>query len=450
MEQELKNRIEHILKQADIHYVYVPKIKGRHGFTGRMDTIEDCYFIWLERRDYSKPLFLLNINTGDETIYIHRDFDHPNVGATPGSFGIPNTPFTLNYLNICTPLGHIIYNDPLAADIIASQMSGHNKRSPMRSCRLTGYDNGDYRINQNWSMNKANSNPIELITGTSNMGSNLLSMAEFKQRIQEEGYYIKLRKETHYRFVKELPPAEEISSYYPIFTTEELRKIVGEIPKEHFDVGVFGCGSANSGIIYQLARCSMFNKFLLLDFDSVELKNVRNQIYTSNSLGSTKTYSMGNYILATDATLNRTRVIKRIDDRVENKNFAGYEFDYLLVGFDNIEAREVVLNKIKSGEIKTKYLVDTRYQGLTSSLYFIDVNRDEQLKFYEEQLLEDKKLLENKTEENTCNIENVIPIYTYTGSWVTNTIIQMECDLDKPYSWVELSTETNPNAIVMR
>ena len=450
MEQELKNRIEHILKQADIHYVYVPKIKGKHGFTGRMTSIEDCYFIWLERGDYSKPVFLLNIYTGDETIYIHRDFDHPNVGATVSSYRIPNTPFTLNYLSICTPLGHIIYNDPLAADIIALQMSGHNKQSPMRGCILTGYDNGDYKINQPGSLGKANSNPIELITGTSHMDSSLTSMAEFKQHIRKEGYYIKLKKKRYYRFVKELPPAEEISSYYPVFTTEELRKIVGEIPRKHFDVGVFGCGSANSGIIYQLSRCNMFNKFLLLDFDIVELKNIRNQIYTNNSIGSRKTHSMGNYILATDTTPDKNRIIKRVDDKVENEGFAIYEFDYLLVGFDNIEAREVVLNKIKSGEIKTKYLIDTRYQGLTSSLYFIDVSKSEQLKFYEEQLLEDKKLLENKTEMNTCNIENVIPIYTYTGSWVTNTIIQLECDLDKPYSWVELSTETNPNAIVMR
>lgn len=450
MEQELKNRIEHILKQADIHYVYVPKIRGKHGFTGKMNSIEDCYFIWLERGDYSRPCFLLNIHTGDDIIYIHRDFDHPNVGTSINSYSVPNTPFTLNYLNICTPLGHIIYNDPLAADIIASQMSGHNKRSPLRSCVLTGYDNGDRRLSRMASQSKATSNPIELITGTSNINSTLTSMAEFKQRIQEEGYYIKLKKETQYRFVKELPLAEEISSYYPVFTTEELRKIVGELPREHFDVGVFGCGSANSGIIYQLSRCSMFNKFLLLDFDTVELKNIRNQVYTNNSLGSRKTYSMANYILATDTTPNKARIIRRIDDRVENKKFATLEFDYLLVGFDNIEAREVVLNKIKSGEIKTKYLVDTRYQGLTSSLYFIDVNKSEQLKFYEEQLLEDKKLLANKTEENTCNIENVIPIYTYTGSWVTNTIIQLECDLDKPYSWVELSTETNPQAIVMR
>lgn len=450
MEQELKNRIEHILKQAGIHYVYVPKIRGKHGFTGRMDSIEDCYFIWLERGDYSRPLFLLNIHTGDDIIYIHRDFDHPNVSNTISSYGIQNTPFTLNYLNICTPLGHIIYNDPLAADIIALQMSGHNKQSPLRSCVLTGYDNCDYRIDRLDSTSKATSNPIELITGTSNINSILTSMAEFKQHIQEEGYYIKLKRERYYRFVKELPPAEEISSYYPVFTTEELRKIVGELPREHFDVGVFGCGSANSGIIYQLARCNMFNKFLLLDFDTVELKNVRNQIYTNNSLCSRKTYSMGNYILSTDTTSSKTRIVRHVDDRVENKKFATLEFDYLLVGFDNIEAREVVLNKIKSGEIKTKYLIDTRYQGLTSSLYFIDVSKSEQLKFYEEQLLEDKKLLENKTEENTCNIENVIPIYTYTGSWVTNTIIQLECDLDKPYSWVELSTETNPNAIVMR
>lgn len=450
MEQELKNRIEHILKQADIHYIYVPKIKGRHGFTGRMTSIEDCYFIWLERGDYSKPHFLLNINTGDETIYIHRDFDHPNVGTSINSYSIEGTPFTLNFLNICTPLGHIIYDDPLAADIIASQMSGHNKQSPLRGCRLTGYDNGDYRINRMNLMSKATSNPIELITGTNYMGSSLAAMVEFRQRIQEEGYYIKLKHENHYRFVKELPPSEEISSYYPVFTTEELRKIVGEIPREHFDVGIFGCGSANSGIIYQLSRCNMFNKFLLLDFDRVELKNIRNQIYTNTSVGSNKTYAMSNYLLITGTTLNRDRVIKRIDDRVENKDFTSYEFDYLLVGFDNIEAREVVLNKIKSGEIKTKYLVDTRYQGLTSSLYFIDVSKSEQLKFYEEQLLGDKKLLENKTEMNTCNIENVIPIYTYTGSWVTNTIIQMECDLDKPYSWVELSTETNPQAIVMR
>lgn len=450
MEQELKNRIESILKQADIHYVYVPKIKGRHGFTGRMDTIEDCYFIWLERGDYSKPLFLLNIRAGDETIYIHRDFDHPNVSTLINTYSIPDMPFILNYLNICTPLGHIIYNDPLAADIIASQMSGHNKRSPLRSCRLTGYDNGDYKIDRIYSMSKATSNPLELITGTSYMNSSLATMVEFKRHIQEEGYYIKPKAERYYKFVKELPPTEEISEYYPIFSTEELRKIVGEIPREHFDVGVFGCGSANSGIIYQLSRCSMFNKFLLLDFDRVELKNIRNQIYTFNSVYSSKTYSMANYILATDTTPTRDRVVRRIDDRVENKDFTGYEFDYLLVGFDNIEAREVVLNKIKSGEIKTKYLVDTRYQGLTSSLYFIDVSKSEQLKFYEEQLLEDKKLLENKTEENTCNVENVIPIYAYTGSWVTNTIIQMECDLDKPYSWVELSTETNPQAIVMR
>ena len=154
-----------------------------------------------------------------------------------------------------------------------------------------------------------------------------------------------------------------------------------------------GLGSAGSGILDQVGRSIMISSYLLCDYDIVEEKNLRNQFYTTGDLSCSKTG-------AARSKLSHMRPGDRIDikskiitsnSKFQQANLPYYAFKYVVSGFDSIDARMELLQYVKEGKCKTKYLIDTRYDDLTASILFIDVENAEQMAYYEKGLAQCKE-----------------------------------------------------------
>ena len=212
-----------------------------------------------------------------------------------------------------------------------------------------------------------------------------------RERMLTTGHYAKLLNQGVYKHLKNKPrKLEKYSTYYPIINMDEV-DINNLIPIESVDLLLLGCGSAGSNIVEQLARTNMLKSYMLVDFDEVEEKNLRNQCYRHNEIGYTKAYALKGYINSTN--INNANIDYR-ESKFQEINYDFYQFKYVVLAFDSIDTRYEAFLKIQSGEIKTDYIIDTRYKDLNCSIYFIDTKDEKQMSYYEQCLLEDKKQLD--------------------------------------------------------
>lgn len=187
-------------------------------------------------------------------------------------------------------------------------------------------------------------------------------------------------------------PRYFVSDYYRVYSSKDI----GEKPtinRTECDLGIFGCGSSGSSIIDQCRRLTYFKSVVLVDPDIVEEKNLRNQIYTDSDTRNYKAHSSARHFLKLSG-VNKLSVddIKYYKGKFQDVTELQYtNFKYLVSGFDSFETRIELLDYIKSGKIKTKYLIDIRYKDLTSSLFFIDCEDKSQLEYYEKVLLQDER-----------------------------------------------------------
>ena len=414
-------QVQKVLNDYDIEYCYVDEITCVHGLTRRKSTIKDNYFVFLPpAAGYCRPVFLIGYSLGTQDVRIHYDFDHPNVGHPVDTWRGYSTidgqekKLILYYLTICSPMFYIDFkHNPNYHLAVKLQWSGYNKQSPMRDCRRIGLDTSEYALKDSRSrFISCNSSKLSLVTGISQerISLHLSGIARhdeldrFFKTLSEDKIFIKLKQDSSYKEKQDDDKQEDYSEYYPIITGKELLQEFGDYRPEKrlMDVGVLGCGSANSAIIQQLVRTTYAEKYFLLDYDTVEGKNLYNQLYKHSDIGTYKICGMRDYI--------NVNSVKRYECVVSCKKiFRGnlqtcddYRFKYLLLGFDNIESRKVVLEAIEKGDIECEYLIDTRYNGMESSVFFIDTKKDDEMKLYRKLLEEDEKLLENKTTTNTC------------------------------------------------
>lgn len=459
-------QVQKVLNEHDIKYCYVDEITCTHGLTRKKSTIKDNYFVFLpDSGDYSRPVFLIGYSLRSENIRIHYDFDHPNVGASMDAYRIfdinGQEELVLYCLTICSPMFYIDFkNNPNYHLAVKLQWSGYNKLSPMRTCRKVSLDSNDLAVKDEISrFISCNSSKLSLVTGIpqEQIARHLLGTEKYDtldklfKGLSEDEIFIKLKQNYCYKLKQDNDKQEDYSEYYPIITGKELLQEFGDFrPQKRFiDVGVLGCGSANSAIIQQLVRTTYAEKYFLLDYDIVEFKNLYNQLYKRSDVGDCKVSRMNGYII-TNAVKNCECVV--VDKKISQQELQtcdDYRFKYLLLGFDNIESRKVILEAIEKGDIECEYLIDTRYDGMESSVFFIDTKKDDEMKLYRNLLEEDEKLLQDKTTTNTCNNQNIIPIYNLTGTWVMTGIQAIENDERKPFTWVDLSAESTPTNLVM-
>lgn len=133
------------------------------------------------------------------------------------------------------------------------------------------------------------------------------------------------------------------------FAPEQIRKIVKT------KVCIAGCGGLGSNIAHMLVRCG-FKKFVLMDFDVVEMKNLNRQFFFPDQAGLLKTEAlvrnlcMINHDLETETITDRFESFCDIKDRVKDCHI-------FIEAFDDPKSKASFVNGVLGSGLKQKYLI---------------------------------------------------------------------------------------------
>lgn len=319
--------------------------------------------------------------------------------------------YLIRYQSFCSPIacGHLYSKSKEdMALIIKGQFMGQNSDSPFQSVEFVANDYKDkaIHIKDSHTILKRNASIIELLSrqhssnlrNQTTLNKELRTIMENKDKYFvkkiDNDYYTPLLKEE----AKYLEEKGYLSKYYPIITPEQIAELNIEIPKEEIKLACLGLGSAGTGILSQVARSTYCDKYLICDYDAVEAKNLRNQWYTSSFISMSKTEASKRLLTAHRYGTNFN--VEKFDCKFQQIPMNYYKFKYTISGFDSIEARLDLLNYVEQGKCETDYIIDTRYDDLASSAFFIKTSDPDQMKYYREGLEQDKAAFDSLEKNN--------------------------------------------------
>lgn len=335
----------------------------------------------------------MNRDGYSKTLYVERDEEA----------GVWLRRYLLVYQDVCCPITqHHFFtkNEEELTKIFKGQLMGQNNNSPFQSVISVknNYRDVVVRTGDSNETLKANAPVIQLVTRKSigylrdpqNMRTALASHV-----LPSSDKYIMVKpiSTDHYQTVRKDEYTEEkmfneVSHYYPVITYEEIKHITDSIPKIEVDFACIGVGSAGTGILDQVSRGNWFKTYFLVDPDKIERKNIRNQWYQNNQVGLAKVDAskvlIGTRYNTDSQPITYTHMLKFQDAGLEN-----YTSKYIVSGFDSIECRLELLQMIKEGKHQAQYLIDTRYDDLSASVFFIDMADPKQVEYYEKGLQSD-------------------------------------------------------------
>lgn len=384
----------------------------------------------------------------------NRDYVHVNIcSRTSSDSGVielrdkddENKRYKINYESICNPITQSHFFSTQNLDelklIFTGQLMGQNGNSPFRNVESvagTYYDACLY-TNNNGSFIKRSAPILQLLTKASIYDLqkkeyliNKLQEIQFPKEdevacklIDKNAYLIKTKKE-----LEELKEKKQLSSYYPIITHEMCTDIINNIPKMDIDFGCFGLGSAGTGVLDLLSRSIFFDSYLLVDFDYVEAKNLRNQWYNRNSLTLLKTRASEAILKGRKVSFEADRItVISYNKRFQEVPLQNFNFEYVFSAFDSIEARLEFVKTLHDNKIEVRYLIDTRYDDLTASIFFIDMKEQDQVDYYLNGLIEDKKAFDNINKDKTIETEEDFINYLETKECFTNNCSMLQKEL---------------------
>jgi len=312
---------------------------------------------------------------------------------------------------ICNPIteGHF-FQRPLEEIklLFIGQLMGQNGGSPFRTVSSVAGTYHDNVINTtNGGFIKRTAPIVQLLTRcTSDVlhdKTRLLSVIQntrFPQNnevafknIATDRYYIGTQEE-----LEECKKKNNLSAYYPIITAKMCNQLLENLPRIDIDFGCFGLGSAGSGVLDMLSRSIFFEKYMIVDFDRVEAKNIRNQWYETNQTGQTKVQASDYHLKYRNIAYNNREIIPK-NCKFEDINFKMYKFKYAMAAFDKIQTRLDFLNTILEEKSECKFLFDARYDDLTASVFFIDLENKDEVEYYRQGLLSDLEAFKKQKAE---------------------------------------------------
>ena len=312
-------------------------------------------------------------------------------------------------------------------------------------------------------------------------------------------YYYKNMTNEYYSSTpdKEYAEAHHTSKYYKLITPEDIEEALKNI-EVSCDAVFIGCGSAGSNIATQLSRTNVANNYILNDMDTIERKNIRNQIFTNYQLSLHKADCLKDMITSVGKDARYvTSKFQDIDVAVKSK--------YLFNMLDSLLLRKQCVEKFNSD-----YIIDARYYKLSASIFIIDRSKEDEVKYYNDNLdasiksnitdykfdgvelyeaftpgnlrrkirgickeldkcysalcKRKKKYYDNLPDEykdkliqlvdenrQTCNSPNIIDIYTITAGIIVRALAQVSDGKDKPFTHLEIDTQTGlPRLMVVK
>lgn len=135
---------------------------------------------------------------------------------------------------------------------------------------------------------------------------------------------------------------------------------------------IIGCGSVGSTIAELLARYGL-TKFVLWDMDTVESKNVANQMFTERDVGRQKTGALRDLLAEINPAIKNDCVLK--SNGWKGESLSGYVF----LAVDNIETRQKIV-KQNQYNVQIKAMFDVRTALYDAQLYAANWKRAEDKK----------------------------------------------------------------------
>ncbi len=202
-------------------------------------------------------------------------------------------------------------------------------------------------------------------------------------------------------------------------------------PKEqNSKIFILGVGSTGSFIALTLAKMG-FNDLNIVDFDKIENHNIPNQFYRINDVNKLKVNALKDIIKSFSGTDVKIKNVK-ID---KNYNFDLDLNSIVVFCFDNMPIRKLVYDKIKDYPIK---LIDTRMGGEGYQIYSIDLENEEEKKFYEDRL-------KAKTIETVCGEKSII----YTILSLASETCQIIKNIDKEQEYPKILKRQMKNYTIL-
>lgn len=192
-----------------------------------------------------------------------------------------------------------------------------------------------------------------------------------------------------------------------LFNPEDIKNLT---------VAIVGVGAIGSCVAIELAKLG-FMRFQLYDFDKIEEHNLSNQFFKNSQLG----------MLKTEAT---AELIREFGDKKLQVILGGkvtkdtlISAPIVVVCTDNMKVRKLVY---RLAHISTDYFLDARMGGQVYRVYAVDMNNEEDKKFYEKTLYDDK----NATDV-PCTERSILFNIFGVASMVGNNLVKMLTK--KPY-----------------
>ena len=137
-------------------------------------------------------------------------------------------------------------------------------------------------------------------------------------------------------------------------------------------IHIIGCGSVGSTIAELLARYGLTN-FTLYDFDTVEKKNIVNQMFFDPQVGQPKVEALRDILCAINPEAKN-------DIRLEPSGWNGQPLSgYVFLAVDNIEIRQKIVDANRFNTF-IKAMFDVRTALFDAQLYAADWSDPNQVK----------------------------------------------------------------------
>lgn len=143
-------------------------------------------------------------------------------------------------------------------------------------------------------------------------------------------------------------------------------------------IHIIGCGSVGSTIAELLARYG-FTKFNLYDFDTVEAKNIVNQMFTEGHIGMNKCDALADILYNINPESKKN--VRLFKEGWNGQNLSGYVF----LAVDNIEVRQKIVDQNKFN-MNIKAMFDVRTALYDAQLYAADWADNDQRKAFRDSM----------------------------------------------------------------
>lgn len=183
-------------------------------------------------------------------------------------------------------------------------------------------------------------------------------------------------------------------------------------------VTIIGCGGIGSHAAFNIARLKP-HRINLVDFDTVEFRNMGGQLYSRTMVGQQKVNALGNIIHAYSGCL-----VNSFNSSAENMSSRVFEADFVICAVDNMEARSMVFEKWVTCGSSNSVFIDGRLAAEDYQIFTIeheDVNARCEYR--------DKYLFPSEeAEETQCSYRQTTYCASLIGAHIANIVVNSICN----------------------